>query len=283
MIMAPFKPLNRASSFRKDAKYRLQTMANTNARMGNHNARTICSNQVNDPTDLEEWLPIPKTENLLLHTPNVQVLNYFMGDSVVPLWPSSDERFLACQYLPIAEALNRNEFVDLVPLILAKAYHMDRARNSSTLRQHIVKNPKHPDLISLIDYFLNLHVTDHKFFTPYDHLEDKYADFFWVTQRNLMPHTSIYENMSITWASFFSPRDPTRTEIFNNLAISPDSTNLTLIMSVDDDSKPATPDTPPNYLMASDSDFDFDYEVDHFENHPGNNSFGGGTPSNSDL
>ncbi|OMO49609.1 hypothetical protein COLO4_38476 [Corchorus olitorius] len=47
-------------------------MANTNARMGNHNARTICGNQVDDSTDLEEWLPIPKTENLLLHTPNVQ-------------------------------------------------------------------------------------------------------------------------------------------------------------------------------------------------------------------
>ncbi|OMO61113.1 hypothetical protein COLO4_33552 [Corchorus olitorius] len=45
----------------------------------------------------------------------------------------------------------------------------------------------------------------------------------------------------------------TRTEIFNNLAIFPDSTNLTLIMSVDDDPKPATPDTPPNYPMASDS------------------------------
>ncbi|OMO51887.1 hypothetical protein COLO4_37478 [Corchorus olitorius] len=126
MIMAPFKPLNTTSPFRKDAKYRLQTMSNTNARMGNHNARTICGNQVDDSTDLEEWLPIPKTENLLLHTPNVQVLNYFMGDSVIPSWPSSDERFL-------------------------------------------------------------------------------------------------------------------------------DSTNLTLIMSVDDDPKPATPDTPPNYPMASDS------------------------------
>ncbi|OMP09264.1 hypothetical protein COLO4_05648 [Corchorus olitorius] len=45
----------------------------------------------------------------------------------------------------------------------------------------------------------------------------------------------------------------TRTKIFNNLAISPDSTNLTLIMSVDYDPRPATPNTPPNYPMASDS------------------------------
>ncbi|OMO85738.1 brevican core protein-like protein [Corchorus olitorius] len=56
-------------------------MANTNARMGNHDGRTICGNQINDPTELEEWLPIPRNENLLLPSPNVQVLNYFMGES----------------------------------------------------------------------------------------------------------------------------------------------------------------------------------------------------------
>ncbi|OMO90121.1 hypothetical protein COLO4_19356 [Corchorus olitorius] len=180
MIMAPFKPLNRASPFRKDAKYRLQTMANTNARMGNHNARTICGTlfSITYSPQLCHWqfgllqqIPIP---NFFSANPNFEPIHELIED-----W-------------------------ELQTLFIVNAKFIHDVRDS----------------FMIFGSMPGVHTT----FNPW-------------------------------WAEhgFTLCSKQTRTEIFNNLAISLDSTNLTLIMSVDDDSKPATPDTPLDYPMASDS------------------------------